>query len=152
VCICKAEIQDYASARTIGIHIHTHVLTHTYTHVPPPPPPTHTHAHITHTHTGKAASVLAMEVSKVDGGAVLSPFSQYPAEEETCWNACAYLENIQGVRLLLVLPHLLAAIVVDVCLNMYMQMYINIYIYVCTRTHTREIERSRERENAVAVE
>ena len=46
---------------------------------------------------GKAASVLAMEVSKVDGGAVLSPFSQYPAEEETCWNACAYLENIQGV-------------------------------------------------------
>ena len=89
VCICKAEIQDYASARTIGIHIHTHTYSHTHTH---------THAHINlHTHTGKAASVLAMEVSKVDGGAVLSPFSQYPAEEETCWNACAYLENIQGV-------------------------------------------------------
>ena len=42
------------------------------------------------------ASVLAMEVSEVDCGAVLSPFSQYPAEEETCWNACSYLQNIQG--------------------------------------------------------
>jgi len=52
------------------------------------------HTHIAH--AGKVASVLAMEVSEVDCGAVLSPFSQYPAEEETCWNACSYLQNIQG--------------------------------------------------------
>ena len=50
---------------------------------------------------GKVASVLAMEVSTVDGGAVLDPFSQYPAEEETLWNACSYLENVQGALLLL---------------------------------------------------
>jgi len=45
---------------------------------------------------GKPASVLAMEVSKVDGGAVLGVFSQYPSEEETCWNACSYLEYVEG--------------------------------------------------------
>jgi len=45
---------------------------------------------------GKPASVLAMEVSKVDGGAVLGGFSQYPSEEETCWNACSYLEYVEG--------------------------------------------------------
>jgi len=58
--------------------------------------PTYTHAR-----AGKVASVLAMEVSAVDGGAVLSPFSQYPTEEETCYNACSYLQNLQGDLLVL---------------------------------------------------
>merc|ERR1719330_492541 len=45
---------------------------------------------------GGLGSVLAMEASEVDHGAVLQTFSQYPGEEETLWNACSYMEALKG--------------------------------------------------------
>merc|ERR1719210_1183559 len=41
-------------------------------------------------------TVLAMEMSEVDQGAILQEFSQYPGEEETLWNACSYMEALKG--------------------------------------------------------
>lgn len=41
-------------------------------------------------------TVLAMEISEVDQGAVLEDFSQYPGEEETLWNAYSYMEPLRG--------------------------------------------------------
>merc|ERR1719330_1572054 len=45
---------------------------------------------------GCLGTVLAMEASEVDHGAVLQAFSQYPGEEETLWNACSYMEPLKG--------------------------------------------------------
>ena len=45
---------------------------------------------------GNVGTVLAMEMSEVDQGAVLTKFSQYPGEEETLWNACSYMEALKG--------------------------------------------------------
>ena len=45
---------------------------------------------------GNLGSVLAMEISEVDHGAVLQDFSQYPGEAETLWNACSYMEALKG--------------------------------------------------------
>merc|ERR550532_1724832 len=46
--------------------------------------------------SGTSGTVLAMEVSEVDHGAVLKDFSQYPGEEETLWNSCSYMEALKG--------------------------------------------------------
>merc|ERR1719277_815674 len=43
-----------------------------------------------------SGTVLAMEISEVDQGAILQTFSQYPGEEETVWNACSYMEALKG--------------------------------------------------------
>merc|ERR550532_2561632 len=45
---------------------------------------------------GTSGTVLVMEVSEVDHGAVLKDFSQYPGEEETLWNSCSYMEASKG--------------------------------------------------------
>lgn len=45
---------------------------------------------------GLAGTVLAIELSEVDQGAVLQEFSQFPGEEEILWNACSYLEAREG--------------------------------------------------------
>ena len=37
-----------------------------------------------------------MEMSEVDHGANLTTFSQYPAEDETLWNACSYMDPLKG--------------------------------------------------------
>ena len=45
---------------------------------------------------GKVGTVLAMELSEANKGAALVLFSQYPGEQETLFNACAYLEALRG--------------------------------------------------------
>ena len=45
---------------------------------------------------GKVATVLAFELSKIDHGADISDFSQYPSERETVFNTCSYLEYVRG--------------------------------------------------------
>lgn len=45
---------------------------------------------------GLAGTVLAIEMSEVDQGAVIKEFSQYPGEEEILWNACSYMEALKG--------------------------------------------------------
>jgi hypothetical protein len=46
---------------------------------------------------GKAAIVLAFDISTVDNGADISEFSQFPSERETVFNTCSFLEYVRGV-------------------------------------------------------
>jgi hypothetical protein len=46
---------------------------------------------------GKAATVLAFDISTVDNGADISDFSQFPAERETVFNTCSFLEYERGM-------------------------------------------------------
>ena len=45
---------------------------------------------------GKVGTVLCIETSTANNGAVIVPFSQYPGEEETVWNACSFLQHRPG--------------------------------------------------------
>jgi hypothetical protein len=47
-------------------------------------------------HMGLVGTVLCIETSTTNNGAVLSRFSQYPEEEETVWNACSFLQHLPG--------------------------------------------------------
>ena len=47
-------------------------------------------------HVRDYASVLAIDIAEVDKGADIGPFSQYPKETETVWNACSYIQNLRG--------------------------------------------------------
>ena len=40
--------------------------------------------------------MIAIELSKLDNGADITDFSQYPGERETVWNTCAFLEYYHG--------------------------------------------------------
>jgi len=83
---------------------------------------------------GKVASVLAMEVSAIDGGAVLTPFSQYPDEVETCWTACCYLENLKGDLVLVIQSHFACSGTCGARKQTFMMMLIHcvyVYVYIC---------------------
>jgi ankyrin repeat protein len=54
-------------------------------------------------HKGLVGTILCIETSTTNNGAVISEFSQYPGEEETVWNACSFLQHLPG-REELVLP------------------------------------------------
>ena len=41
-------------------------------------------------------TVLCIETSTTNNGAVIVPFSQYPGEEETVWNACSHIQHLPG--------------------------------------------------------
>ena len=45
-------------------------------------------------HKGLVGTVLCIETSTTNNGAVISEFSQYPGEEETVWNACSFLQHL----------------------------------------------------------
>jgi uncharacterized protein len=47
-------------------------------------------------HKGLVGTVLCIETSTTNNGAVISEFSQYPGEEETVWNACSFLQHLPG--------------------------------------------------------
>ena len=47
-------------------------------------------------HKGLVGTVLCIETSTTNNGAVLLRFSQYPEEEETVWNACSFLQHLPG--------------------------------------------------------
>ena len=47
-------------------------------------------------HMGLVGTVLCIETSTTNNGAVLLRFSQYPEEEETVWNACSFLQHLPG--------------------------------------------------------
>jgi len=149
VCVC-VYLRDREIEVLVCWHMHPHphsqrnstLLTHAMHMLAHAFTSTHTEKHTTHlhkkryTHTGKVASVLAMEVSAVDNGADLGPFSQYPTEVETCWNAFAYIQNIQGARLIMyrsckcVSGYLCVTYCICVCVYIHIYIYIYIYTYV----------------------
>ena len=45
---------------------------------------------------GGVGTVLCIETSATNNGAVIVFFSQYPGEKETVWNACCYLQHLPG--------------------------------------------------------
>ena len=45
---------------------------------------------------GTVGTVLCIETSTTNNGGRISKFSQYPAEEETVWNACSFLQHLPG--------------------------------------------------------
>ena len=45
---------------------------------------------------GGVGSVLCIETSSTNNGAVIVFFSQYPAEEETAWNPCSFIQHLPG--------------------------------------------------------
>ena len=45
---------------------------------------------------GGVGSVLCIETSSTNNGAVIVFFSQYPAEVETVWNACSFIQHLPG--------------------------------------------------------
>jgi hypothetical protein len=53
---------------------------------------------------GLVGTVLCIETSTTNNGAVISKFSQYPGEEETVWNACSFLQHLPGREEVVVLP------------------------------------------------
>jgi len=48
--------------------------------------------HYSGVNNSKVGTVLCIEVSMTNNGAVITAFSQYPGENETLWNACSYVE------------------------------------------------------------
>jgi hypothetical protein len=46
--------------------------------------------------SGLVGTVLCIETSTTNNGAVLVSFSQYPGEEETVWNACSFMQHLPG--------------------------------------------------------
>jgi ankyrin repeat protein len=46
--------------------------------------------------SGLIGTVLCIETSTTNNGAVLVSFSQYPGEEETVWNACSFMQHLPG--------------------------------------------------------
>jgi hypothetical protein len=53
---------------------------------------------------GLVGSVLCIETSTTNNGAVIVKFSQYPGEEETVWNACSFLQQLPGREEVELLP------------------------------------------------
>ena len=52
----------------------------------------------------RAGTVLCIETSSTNNGAVIVKFSQYPGEEETVWNACSFIQHLPGRKEVEVLP------------------------------------------------
>ena len=52
---------------------------------------------------GGVGTVLCIETSSTNNGAVIVFFSQYPGEEETVWNACSFIQHLPG-KVQVVLP------------------------------------------------
>ena len=55
-------------------------------------------------HKGLVGTVMCIETSTTNNGAVLLRFSQYPEEEEMVWNACSFLQHLPGREEVLLLP------------------------------------------------
>ena len=55
-------------------------------------------------HKGLVGTVLCIETSTTNNGAVLLGYSQYPEEEETVWNACSFLQHLPGREEVVLLP------------------------------------------------
>jgi hypothetical protein len=53
---------------------------------------------------GLVGTVLCIETSTTNNGAVIVKFSQYPGEEETVWNACSFLQHLPNREELVLLP------------------------------------------------
>ena len=55
-------------------------------------------------HKGLVGTVLCIETSTTNNGAVIVKFSQYPGEEEEVWNACSFLQHLPGRVDVVLLP------------------------------------------------